>query len=58
MFTRMYFDKIIRNENTMIMSIYMQDVEALWAFVYNNGPFRSYYIADEIRNIIVKTFDF
>lgn len=57
-FTKMYFDKLIRNENSMFMSAYEQDIESLFVFVYDNGSHYSYFIPDEIRKIIIKTFDF
>lgn len=53
-FTRMYFKKIIDNENTMFMSAYQEDIESLWVFVYENKDHLSYYIADEIKKIIKK----
>ena len=53
-FTRMYFKKIIDNENTMFMSAYQDDIESLWVFVYENKDHLSYYIADEIKKIIKK----
>lgn len=51
-FTQIYFKRILDNENSMFMSVYQQDIEALWAFVYKNGDYYSYYIPIEIKKII------
>jgi len=53
-FTRIYFEKILKNENSMWMSIYEIDVESLWAFVYQKNGYYSYYIPTEIKEIIKK----
>ena len=53
-FTKMYFQKLINNENSMIVSAYKQDIEGLWVFVYENYVHYSYYIPTEIKNIIKK----
>ena len=47
-----YFTKILEDENTPNMTIYDNDIEHLWAFVYKNGNHYSYYIATEIKKII------
>ena len=39
------------------MSVYKEDVEALWAFVYETKDGFSYYVADEIKKIIKKNLD-
>ncbi len=54
MFTRMYFQKLLNNENSMWMSAYMSDIESLWVFVYDNKEHYSYYIPTEIKEIIKK----
>lgn len=51
-FTQMFFVRLVSNENSMIFSAYEQDVECFTVFVYDNGTCYSYYIADEIRDII------
>lgn len=51
-FTKMYFQKLINNENSMIMSANKQDIEGLWVFVYENNGHYSYYIPIEIKKII------
>jgi len=51
-FTKMYFQKLINNENSMFMSAYKQDIEGLWVFVYENSGHYSYYIPTEIKKII------
>ncbi len=56
-FTRMYFERLLEHENSMWMSVYKDDVEALWAFVYETKDGFSYYIADEIKKLIKKTLD-
>ena len=54
MFTKMYFQKLINNENSMFMSAYKDDIEELWVFVYENNGYYSYYIPSEIKRIIKK----
>lgn len=53
-FTRRYFEKLLNDENSMLMSAYQDDIEALWVFVYENGNHCSYYIPEEIKKIIKK----
>lgn len=53
-FTKEYFKKILRDENSSLMSVCMDDIEAMWAFVYENNGHISYYIADEVKDIIKK----
>lgn len=55
MFTRMYFDRLVNNENSLFMSAYQDDIESLMVFVYENGDHYSYYIPTEIKKIIKKT---
>lgn len=52
--TIMYFSHILECENTPVFAIYQEDVESLWAFVYDAGGYYSYYIPDEIKKIILK----
>lgn len=52
MFTQMFFNRLVNNENSMIFSAYESDVEDLFVFVYDKGTYYTYYIADEIRKII------
>lgn len=54
MFTRMYFDRLVNNENSLFMSAYQDDIESLMVFVYENGDHYSYYIPTEIKKIIKK----
>ncbi len=54
LFTRLYFQKLLNNENSMIMSAYQDDIAALWVFVYENNEVLSYYIPTEIKKIIKK----
>lgn len=56
-FTQLYFHKLINNENSIWMSAYDMDIESLWVFMYDNGKSYSYYIADEIKEIINNTFN-
>lgn len=51
-FTRMYFMRLLDNENSEWMSAYEQDIESLNVFVYNNEDHCSYYIPIEIKEII------
>lgn len=53
-FTRLYFDRLIENENSEYMSAYQQDIEGLFVFVYENKNYYSYYIPTEIKEIINK----
>lgn len=50
--TIIYFKRILENENTNQMVIFDDDIESLWAFVYKSNGEYSYYIADEIKEII------
>lgn len=49
-----YFTRILKDENTPDMTIYDNDIEHLWAFVYKDNNHYSYYIATEIKEIIKK----
>lgn len=53
-FTRIYFKRLVDNENSEWMSAYQQDIESLLVFVYKNGEYYSYYIPTEIKEIIDK----
>ncbi len=53
-FTRMYFERLTKNENSLFMSAYQQDIEDLMVFVYENGDHYSYYIPTEIKKMIKK----
>lgn len=53
-FTKMYFQRLINNENSMFMSAYKNDIEGLWVFIYENNGHYSYYIPNEIKKIIKK----
>lgn len=52
MFNQIFFSKLVNNENSMIFSAYESDVEGFFVFVYDKGPYYTYYISDEIRKII------
>lgn len=54
MFTKLYFQRLLENENSNVLSAYRDDIKALWAFVYEKDSFISYYIPTEIKNIIKK----
>lgn len=54
MFTKMYFQRLISNEDFMFMSAYKDDIEGLWVFVYENNGNYSYYIPLELKKIIIK----
>ena len=53
-FSIMYFKRLLEHEDSEWMSAYHDDIEAGWCFVYENGNYLSYYIADEIKKIIKK----
>lgn len=57
-FTQMFFQRLVNNENSMIFSAYEQDVECFNVFVYDSGKHYSYYIPDEIRIIIKEELGF
>ena len=52
MFTQMFFNRLVNNENSMIFSAYESDVEDFFVFVYDKGSYYTYYIPDEIRKTI------
>ncbi len=52
--TCMYFKTLLTDENTKMMSVYQEDIEDFFAFVYKNGDHYSYYIPIEIKEIINK----
>jgi len=51
-FTQMFFNRLMNNENSEYMTAYQDDIESLWVFIYENGNYYSYYIATEIKKII------
>jgi len=53
-FTKMYFQNLLANENSISMFAYQKDIEGLWVFVYYNGSHYSYYVPTEIKKIINK----
>lgn len=53
-FTKMYFQNLLANENSISMFAYQEDIEGLWVFVYDNGSHYSYYVPTEIKKIIKK----
>ena len=53
-FTRVYFTKLRKFENSKYMIAYNQDIESLFVFVYKNEDHYSYYISNEIKKIINK----
>lgn len=57
-FTQMFFQRLVTNENSMIFSAYEQDVECFTVFAYDNGKNYTYYIPDEIRKIIKDELEF
>lgn len=57
-FTQMFFQRLVNNENSMIFSAYEQDVECFNVFAYDDGECYSYYIPDEIREIIKEELGF
>lgn len=57
-FTQMFFQRLVSNENSMIFSAYELDVECFYVFIYDNRKYYSYYIPDEIKKIIKKELGF
>lgn len=53
-FTRMYFERLLENEDSVFLSAYQSDIESLMVFVYENGDHYSYYVPSEIKKIIKK----
>ena len=51
-FTQMFFQRLVDNENSFIFSASESDVESSFDFAYNKGSYYTYYIPDEIRKII------
>lgn len=51
-FTQMFFQRLVDNENSFIFSAYESDVESFFVFAYDKGSYYTYYIPDEIRKII------
>lgn len=54
MFTKIYFQTLIDNENSEVISAHDSDIEDYFVFIYKNGDYYSYYIADEIKKLIKK----
>lgn len=48
-FTKVYFQRLINNENSIFLSAYQDDIEGLWVFAYENNGHYSYYIPTEIK---------
>ena len=57
-FTQIFFQRLVNNENSMVFSAYEQDVECFNVFAYENGKHYSYYIPDEIKEIIKEELGF
>ena len=57
-FTQMFFQRLVNNENTPIFSAYEQDVKYFTVFVYEKGSQYRYYIPDELKEIIKKELNF
>lgn len=53
-FTQKYFQELIDNENTDTITAYPSDIESFFVFIYKDGNHYSYYIADEIKDLIKK----
>ena len=53
-YSKLYFGRLLENENSDFLSAYEDDVKALWVFVYEKKNVCSYYVADEIKKIIKK----
>lgn len=53
-FARVYFERLLENEDSVFLSAYQSDIESLMVFVYENGDHYSYYVPSEIKKIIKK----
>ena len=53
-FTKKFFEKLVNNQNSFVFSAYESDVKDFFVFVYKKGVYYTYYIPDEIRDIIKK----
>lgn len=53
-FSKKHLENLLEHENTDFMSASKQDIENLTVFIYKNSEYYSYYIPDEIKEIIEK----
>ena len=53
-FSKKYFKNLLEHENTDFISASRQDIENLTVFIYKNGGYYSYYIPDEIKELLKK----
>jgi hypothetical protein len=56
LFTQLYFNRLLENEDSMIFSAYESDIESLIVFPYENNGYYSYFVPNEIKQIIKKYF--
>ena len=56
-FTQMFFNNLLDNENTDILAPYGSDIEDFFVFLYEKDNYLSYYIPDEIKEIIKRELD-
>lgn len=56
-FSLLFFERLLENENSIIFTPTETDVTSFWVFVYDNGDNYSYYIPNEIKNIIRNFLD-
>ncbi len=52
--TKMYFKRLLNQENSEWVAPYEEEMESLVIFIYDNGNHYSYYIPTEIKQIIKK----
>lgn len=57
-FTRLYFNRLLENENSTMFSAYESDIESLIVFPYKKSGHYSYFIPNEIKKIIKNIFNY
>ena len=56
-FTQLFFTNLLNNENSEVLAPYGSDIEDFFVFLYEKDNYLSYYIPDEIKEIIKKELD-
>ena len=54
--TKIYFENLIKFENTNLIYIYDQDIKSFFVFIYGSVDNYNYYLPTEIKEIITNTF--
>lgn len=53
-FSVLFFRRLLEHENTSVFVPLKDDLSAFWCFAYEREHYLSYYIADEIKEVIKK----